>query len=375
MEPEFDAGATQRTRGRVDQQGRAFLLLAFDSTIDLALSGRSAGSSAPMSSARRSRRSTSSARRGVRSRPGGPCWWCCVRTRLRVPGSMSLTSSSCRSTSPLTRAPQTSCSHHISVMKRSKTIALIFAALVNDIRVFLDGEPVRVLDTFDGGGGFISAPSGGGPSGDPVIAAPGLYRGGRRLTALVAAEGGCAQACGRPAASRWNPVEHLAAARRHARRPSLGHRSRGDARLSGGNPPGGHERARWSRSEPKRGCGGRGCSTERARAPSRLPGASGHETRPVRLGLEPLPPADANPVIPPCATVFSALAQGEALVSRRRCRSVWLALLEHEVEETCSGFNYQRAGRGLGLVVDQRAPETRPHLLARPGLRLLLGRQ
>ena len=71
----------------------------------------------------------------------------------------------------------------------------------------------------------------------------------------------------------------------------------------------------------------------------------------------------------------SRAGPGEALAPDADAVAHGLALLEHEVEIRVLGVDDQRAGRLLGLVVDQRAPELRRQFLARTGLGLLLGRQ
>ena len=112
---------------------------------------------------------------------------------------------------------------------------------------------------------------------------------------------------------------------------------------------------------------------KRARA-ERVTIAAGHEARKVRLALDHL--LRWIPIGPFRLPGNSLRAgPGEALAADANPVAKRLALAEHEIEIGVRRIDDDRAGRLLGVVVDQRAPKLRRQFLPGTGLRPHLGRQ
>src|SRR5262249_975241 len=112
---------------------------------------------------------------------------------------------------------------------------------------------------------------------------------------------------------------------------------------------------------------------ERART-ERIAIAAGHEARQIGLALDhffrrmPIGPFRHS------GHLFRA-GPGEALAADADAVTQRLAVAEHEIEIGVRRIDDDRAGRLLGIVVDERALELRRQLLARTGLGSILRRQ
>ena len=112
---------------------------------------------------------------------------------------------------------------------------------------------------------------------------------------------------------------------------------------------------------------------KRARA-ERVAIAAGHEARKIRLALDHL--LRWIPIGPFRLPGNSLRAgPGEALAADANPVAQRLALAEHEIEIGVRRIDDDRAGRLLGVVVDQRAPKLRRQFLPGTGLGPHLGRQ
>ena len=112
---------------------------------------------------------------------------------------------------------------------------------------------------------------------------------------------------------------------------------------------------------------------KRARA-ERVAVAACHEARQIRLAVDHL--FRRMPVRPlRHSRHFFRAGPGEALAADADAVAQRLALAEHEIEVGVRRVDDERAGRLLGVVVDQGATELRRQRLLRPGLGAHLGRQ